>query len=251
MRVQHSRTTTTDPEGHYVFDHVAPGDSWVAWEPKVKNQLRRIRHTLAEVQAGKTLTLDIGGTGRPVIGRAAVVPTNAPDEKLRWVDDRRGQSVSAMYNHVAATTGWKTPPNWAHMTRQQQVDWQKTWEETPEGKERKRHQWAEDLDLNPDGSFRIDDLLPGKYHVQVRMFHNENGFGEDLVDAGTEFTVPPLPAGQTRTDEPHDLGTNPVTLKPRALVGQVAPDFEVKTLDGKPLKLSDFRGKYVMLKWFW
>jgi peroxiredoxin len=156
-----------------------------------------------------------------------------------------------MYNHTAGTTSWKTPPNWAHMTRQEQIDWRKAWEETPEGKERKRHQWAEHLDLNPDGSFRIEDLVPGTYHVQLRMFHNENGFGEDLVDSGLDFTVPPLPPGQTRTDEPLDLGTIPVTLKPRALVGQVAPDFTVQTLDGKPLKLSDYRGKYVLLKWFW
>ena len=32
--------------------------------------------------------------------------------------------------------------------------------------------------------------------------------------------------------------------------GDVAPDFSVKTLDGRPLKLSDFRGKYVLLD-FW
>lgn len=33
-------------------------------------------------------------------------------------------------------------------------------------------------------------------------------------------------------------------------VGTIAPDFEITTLDGKPLKLSDFRGKYVLLD-FW
>jgi peroxiredoxin len=42
-----------------------------------------------------------------------------------------------------------------------------------------------------------------------------------------------------------------VTLKPRALVGTVAPDFEAKALDGKPLKLSDYRGKYVFMKVWW
>lgn len=33
-------------------------------------------------------------------------------------------------------------------------------------------------------------------------------------------------------------------------IGDVAPEFETKTLDGKVLKLSDFRGKYVLLD-FW
>lgn len=34
------------------------------------------------------------------------------------------------------------------------------------------------------------------------------------------------------------------------LRGKVAPDFELKTLDGKDMKLSDFRGKAVLLN-FW
>ena len=34
------------------------------------------------------------------------------------------------------------------------------------------------------------------------------------------------------------------------LIGNVAPDFELQTLDGKNLKLSDFRGKAVLLN-FW
>lgn len=39
--------------------------------------------------------------------------------------------------------------------------------------------------------------------------------------------------------------------KPRGLTpGDTAPDFEVKTVDGQPLKLADFRGKFVLLD-FW
>lgn len=34
------------------------------------------------------------------------------------------------------------------------------------------------------------------------------------------------------------------------LVGQVAPDFQLQSIDGKDLKLSDFRGKAVLLN-FW
>lgn len=33
-------------------------------------------------------------------------------------------------------------------------------------------------------------------------------------------------------------------------VGQPAPDFTLKDLDGKPVKLSDYRGKLVVLEWF-
>jgi thiol-disulfide isomerase/thioredoxin len=34
------------------------------------------------------------------------------------------------------------------------------------------------------------------------------------------------------------------------VVGQMAPDFELQTLDGRKVKLSDFRGKAVVLN-FW
>ncbi len=36
---------------------------------------------------------------------------------------------------------------------------------------------------------------------------------------------------------------------PQATVGQVAPDFELKDVYGKPFKLSDFKGKIVVLEW--
>jgi thiol-disulfide isomerase/thioredoxin len=33
-------------------------------------------------------------------------------------------------------------------------------------------------------------------------------------------------------------------------IGDIAPAFEIKTLDGKPLRLADFKGKFVLLD-FW
>lgn len=35
-----------------------------------------------------------------------------------------------------------------------------------------------------------------------------------------------------------------------AKVGKAAPDFTLKGHDGKSYKLSDFKGKYVVLEWF-
>ena len=44
--------------------------------------------------------------------------------------------------------------------------------------------------------------------------------------------------------------TGIVKLKPVGKNGSVAPDFELKSLDGKQVRLSDFRGKAVLLN-FW
>jgi RNA polymerase sigma factor (sigma-70 family) len=252
LQVQHAREAKTDAQGKFVFDNVAQGDSWIAWEPSTK-RLRRIRHTLVEVTAGKSTVQDIGGKGRPVTGRAALVPSNAPDVTLSWDMNGRKANASAMYHRVEGTRmdGFVTPPGWERMSRFEQIKLQRAWERTPAAREHVRHQWAEDFDINPDGTFRIDDLEPGKYGVQLRILRTENGFGEDLVDCETEFTVPDLPAGVTRIDQPLDLGTIPVKLIPRTTVGKPAPDFSAQTLDGKTIKLSDFKGKYVMLKWWW
>ncbi|MCC6659941.1 MAG: redoxin domain-containing protein [Phycisphaerales bacterium] len=40
------------------------------------------------------------------------------------------------------------------------------------------------------------------------------------------------------------------TQAAKAKVGEAAPAFEAKDLDGKPVKLSDFKGKVVVLEWF-
>jgi peroxiredoxin len=53
-----------------------------------------------------------------------------------------------------------------------------------------------------------------------------------------------------RSDQPKALGDLVLEVVKRLKVGDLAPDFEVATIDGQPLKLSDFRGKYVLLD-FW
>ena len=69
---------------------------------------------------------------------------------------------------------------------------------------------------------------------------------ERLVEVKT------IPGG--RTDEPTDLGLLEVNIevegKPPVAIGSIAPAFEIKTLDGKPLRLADFKGKFVLLD-FW
>ncbi len=49
----------------------------------------------------------------------------------------------------------------------------------------------------------------------------------------------------------HSVRTNrPASSLSRQVRGQLAPDFDLKSLDGKKVKLSDFRGKAVLLN-FW
>ena len=57
-----------------------------------------------------------------------------------------------------------------------------------------------------------------------------------------------MPGG--RSDEPLDIGAVEIEAYKVLEVGDTAPLFETQTLDGKPLKLADFKGKYVLLD-FW
>jgi hypothetical protein len=249
MQVRHHQEAVTDAQGRFSFKRVAPGYSWLS-RFETGRRLRVDRHTLIDVKPGASLVTQIGGKGRPVIGRAATTPTNEPETKLAWTSNA-SQSVHGMYSHTERPA-MTPPPGWERLPREEQLRLQREWEETtPQGRLAMEHQWGEDFDINPDGSFRIDDLTPGKYNLHLRMLATENHFGIDLVQAFTDFEVPPLPAGKDRIDDPLDIGTIAVKTQPRLRVGKPAPDFTVKTLDGKPLKLSDYRGKTVVLKYWW
>ena len=72
-----------------------------------------------------------------------------------------------------------------------------------------------------------------------------------IGQAQRDFTVPEMP--DRRSNEPLDLGTITVQLE-ILQIGDLAPDFDVErigtTENGRRLKLSDYRGKLVLLN-FW
>jgi hypothetical protein len=179
------------------------------------------------------------------------VDKDDPSKKIDWSGKDKTQ-VSGQYSRErSGMPQAKLPKGYERMSRAEQLKIQREWENTtPEGKQAKRYQWGEPIMiLNADGSFRIDDLEPGKYNINFRKHKHENHYGVDLVESWTTFTVPEIPGG--RSDEPLDIGVIEAKLKPVLTTGQPAPEFALKALDGKSLKLSDYRGKYVVLKWWW
>lgn len=249
MQVRHSRETRTDAGGRYSFKDVAPGLSWLS-RSQLPKMFRIDLHTLIDVKPGVTLQTQMGGKGRPVIGRAAATPTNEPDTKISWAS-RGGQRAEGMLGR-ADRPGMKLPDGWERMSHDEQIRWTHEWEtNTPEGRLCLERQWGEGFDINPDGTFRIEDVKPGKYNAQLRILVTENHFGLDLVQSSIDFEVPPLPEGKERIDEPLDLGTIQIKTLTRLRTGKPAPDFTAKGLDGTPIKLSDYRGKTVVLKWWW
>jgi peroxiredoxin len=106
--------------------------------------------------------------------------------------------------------------------------------------------------VEPNGDFRIEDVPPGAYELRGELRDGpENSLpfaGRLLGRLNQEVVVPEGPA--SRPNEPLDVGELVLHVAVNLNSGDQAPDFEVKTLDGGSLRLSDFRGKYVLLD-FW
>ena len=67
--------------------------------------------------------------------------------------------------------------------------------------------------------------------------------------AQTEFKPNHGPAAPPQTAVPSNAAQGPGRVTTRVVIGDKAPDFELTTLDGKPLRLSSLRGRWVMV-WF-
>jgi len=67
------------------------------------------------------------------------------------------------------------------------------------------------------------------------------------TDASKE-SAPIAPGSTTPSDTA--LQSGPAPGAKQAALGELAPDFTLPDLDGKPVRLGDFRGKTVVLEWF-
>jgi protocatechuate 3,4-dioxygenase beta subunit len=251
-RIYHYVNATTDKDGHFGFDHVPPGTATVGYHVPMGGGTSTIAILkTVDVTPGQDLELNVGGTGRPVIGRVSV--PEALTGKFAWSDTRPRLAVKADYPRA------DYPDNYDEMDDAAREKFHKAWQDSPK---MKAYQKGNELNtmfvvqIKPDGSFRVEDVPAGAYRFGVTATSNDRpdprfGGGTIIGSARAEFTVPELPGG--RSDEPLDLGTiemKPEPPAPKLAVGDTVPDFAATTLDGQPLKLSDYRGKFVLAH-FW
>ncbi|HTW95319.1 MAG TPA: TlpA disulfide reductase family protein [Tepidisphaeraceae bacterium] len=244
-----------DAQGNFVLPRIPPGRIIVGrrgpQNAKVEGGSIAIRKDL-NLNAGQSVKIQLGGAGRPVVIRAIIPAQYASLDQVQW---ERCEICT-----VFPSLPDPTPANLKDKPREERDKWFQQFLTTNEGKKWTEHvdqlnaSWTcYDAALQPDGSFRAEDVAPGKYRVSLSldeegpfdMAHLPQG---PLASGEAEFTVADIAGG--RTDEPLEACT--IKLEPRQYVsvGGPAPDFTGTTLDGKPLRLSDFRGKYVLLD-FW
>jgi peroxiredoxin len=138
----------------------------------------------------------------------------------------------------------RRPPNWSELSKEQQTTFTAAWENTRDAKLYYQEKCNQNLEVAADGTFVVPDLRAGEYRLSV----SSKSPAAQVGRADIAFTIPEMPGG--RSDELLDVGVIKTYSATPFQVGDPALLFETSTLDGKPLKLADFKGKTVLLN-FW
>jgi thiol-disulfide isomerase/thioredoxin len=261
--------TTTDAAGRFVFPRVPPVDVKVFHAPKLGRGEARLvamtQITNLTLKAGETRETTLGGQGRPVVGRVALKNCDKAidwQEQVFWVESVAPApadcpNFDAISNefHVALKAARDAEEREAAQTRylaeQSEVSRQiGAYYATPAGRQYWFSKRRYVLRFAQDGSFRIDDVPGGKYQLTIDLRELDDKKGQRkspmIAFRQQEIEVPDAPGG--RTDTPLDVGA--INMLAPLHPGDTAPEFAVKTVEGQTVKLSDYKGKYVLLD-FW
>jgi thiol-disulfide isomerase/thioredoxin len=261
--------TTTDAAGRFVFPRVPPGDVKVFHAPKLGRGEARLvpitQITNLTLKAGEARETTLGGQGRPVAGRVVMKNFDRPidwQDQVFWVEslspappDCPNFDAGSNEFHAALKAARNAEEKEAAQARyleeQDRVSRQMgAYYASPAGRQYWFSKRRYVLRFAQDGSFRIDDVPGGKYVLTIdpRELVEKRGQRQSPIIAmcRQEIEVPDSPGG--RSDTPVDLGV--INMLAPLHPGDPAPDFAVKTVEGQTVKLSDYKGKYVLLD-FW
>ena len=250
----------TDADGRFVIEKVPPGERKIARRLSFrKGKPGTIPETHAfplNVKAGETTRVTIGGMGRPVVGRVVVKGYDEPIDWLRDVHWLALKLPDPSDRPRPQRDDFADEPPFFEALKEYSARHKAFWT-SEEGRALERAYRRYVPVFSADGSFRVDDVPAGTYELTIKPTRGEDGSlgpsrlpgdGKPVGALTNGFTIPEMPNG--RSDEPFDLGTLTLSVFKTLKVGQEAPLFETKTVAGEPLKLADYRGKFVLLD-FW
>lgn len=243
----HFNSLTTDETGRFVFERVCPGELWLY--DKTYTAL-----------PGQTLELKLGGTGRTVRGELAV--SVAADVPIRV------GLIAVPLKPLPSFDKIPKPAGYEQMSFEEVHAWLKQFNKTPEGKP--YLEWVGEnypqsdqfrrVQIDDRSGFHVDNVEPGTYILRGEV--NTGGLYDSRMMSAApgqeyllskligsvwhEFEVPPL-ANEAEMDVPLNLGTLPVQAETKPEPGDPAPDFDVATLGVDRIRLTDYRGKVVLL----
>jgi peroxiredoxin len=227
-------SVTTDDQGHYLADRLREVTQLlevIEQHDRRGMELARRKMQL-ELKPGQHVKQDIGVGGRELVAQLA---EGGPGTEWTWVRVRRGGVVREL------------PAEWNKKTQKEKRAWWAEFMKTEEGKKYAKDSQEDPVTFGeatwptaPGGRVRFEGLPTGVYTL--------SGFQTGRVggELDWDFVVKESDGG------PVDLGLLfPTPLGPDVLpAGSAAPEISGVTPDGKPFKLSDLRGKWVVLD-FW
>jgi len=270
---QFSYNVTTDEQGNFVIERVMPGQLKIS-KAVLSEDGRRTTYSNwknIEVAAGQITYVVIGGEGRTVFGKLTKPSIVAPD--WQWycttanistagISEERTKAMARIYKEVELPL----PAGFEQMSYNETMEWFKKWTTSEQGlalqqqiQQRVKEELGDyeqkhyGIQIQPDGSFRVDNVTQGDYVMQVTFMGMGPRVGEcdyrnRLGTGKFRFTMPQVT--EQNIDEPLDLGLIQLEMDSKAKVGQFAPDFTLKTLDGQQVSLADYRGRHLLLN-FW
>jgi protocatechuate 3,4-dioxygenase beta subunit len=231
----------TDKEGKFLAERVVPGEVVLYREGRREQTNSFAGVQRVTVKAGETVKVTLGGAGRAVTGRFS--PPMGASGKIDW--------RYFMFQLQAERKAPKVPADVAAKDPDAVQKWYEAWLASDDGK-------ASHLDDQPtycrvreDGTFQLDDVPGGNYYLCACLFEKpDDAAGSAAVRAIGNVVKQVRVPGDDAGDAPMDLGAIELKSVRSLTIGDVAPAFEAKTLAGKTVRLSEHRGKYVLLT-FW
>jgi hypothetical protein len=242
-----------DPSRNFVFARVPPGERMVVVQCRFGDERRMMTvwsHGVPVlVKPGETSEVTLGGTGRRVIGHMQV--NGGPGTEVDWLRDAHSINL-----HVPEPTNIKPPDvSKAKNDEERQKLWnaynekQRQFWQTDEGIALQRLQRSYVLMFDTNATFHIESVPPGTYNLSMNLSEPMDEYNSRQIgNLYKQVVIPPAPAD--RPNEPFDLGAIDMVVRRNLRIGQQAPSLETKTIEGKPMKLEDLRGKHVLLSFY-
>lgn len=241
LSVRHNKVVT-NAEGQFTFEYVPPVDIMLY------GKQRHTEPALSAYLALQYFEVRPGTTTRIVMETQARIVTGSLELKSETTN-HVGQTVFyeglQPYEDLHAATRVPSIPE-EFDTAARRANWWREWNQTEAGRQRLDvFSRLYDIDIRPDGTFIADLIEPGAYLLT-------GGIVEDGKRVARLIEQVEIPAVQSDSEsELCDLGAiSPRFIWYRLAAGDPAPDFTAQTLEGKTLRLSDFRGRTVLLD-FW
>jgi hypothetical protein len=242
-----------DSDGTFAFDKVPPGEHRVALEYHFKDERYEtpLSHgRLVEVKPGETAQVTLGGSGRQVQGRVKLSGGTHAD--VDWKRDvHRLTLILPPIPGSAVNARGNFPPAQEPLVFLNGINRQAAPAIDPKVmRERQRAERMYVLLFDTNGNFHVDNVPPGVYQLMLNPTDPEDEYynRRSIGSMNKEVVVPD--EKNAKVNAPFPIGAVDLTIQPRLRIGRTVPSFEGKTSDGKTIKLSDFRGKTVVLH-FW